>query len=251
MSESRIRLLQRTHLLTYGTVDVKRSIFDIFFWIFIWARFIKRRQQKVLLSRLTVLFLLWRFRRYCVYLLIFSTIVFRTLIEGQENHRCRVDRSNCPYYITMVVAGRFHNYHSSSSSDDTTFIDAALVPTTADSVYHQSSSSSSSSSQRIMQQLVAEQYLIVGFWAQRILGIIVVLSSIFMFALAWKRRDRLFHRLVLGTWLLFAFVVLYVPCYAIYRNDMSSTLFFHLFLNNFSTLTSFVLFGLVFVFVCN
>ena len=51
-----------------------------------------------------------------------------------------------------------------------------------------------------MQQLVVdEEYLIIGFWSQRILGIIVVLSSIFMFALAWKRRDRLFHRLVLGT----------------------------------------------------
>ena len=59
-----------------------------------------------------------------------------------------------------------------------------------------------------MQQLVVdEQYLIIGFWSQRILGIIVVLSSIFMFALAWKRRDRLFHRLVLGTCLLFAFVL--------------------------------------------
>ena len=128
-------------------------------------------------------------------LLRISTHLFN---EGQENHRRRVDRPVL-VIITMVVAGRFHNYHSSSSSDDTTFIDAVLVPTTAYSVYHHSSSSSSSSSQRIMQQLVAEQYLIVGFWSQRILGIIVVLSSIFMFALAWKRRDRLFHRLVLGT----------------------------------------------------
>jgi hypothetical protein len=39
-----------------------------------------------------------------------------------------------------------------------------------------------------------------SLYIPRILGIIIVLSSIFMFILAWKRRDRLFHRLVLGTY---------------------------------------------------
>jgi hypothetical protein len=38
-----------------------------------------------------------------------------------------------------------------------------------------------------------------SLYIPRILGIILVISSIFMFILAWKRRDRLFHRLVLGT----------------------------------------------------
>ena len=35
-------------------------------------------------------------------------------------------------------------------------------------------------------------------WVPRIAGVISVISALCMLIMAWKRRDRLFHRLILG-----------------------------------------------------
>ena len=45
-----------------------------------------------------------------------------------------------------------------------------------------------------------EQQLLTGVIAPRISGFIILISSIFMLYMSWKRRYRLFHRLVFGTY---------------------------------------------------
>jgi hypothetical protein len=98
---------------------------------------------------------------------------------------------------------------SSATTLDTAAAAAAAVPA-IHSFYNPSSTKRIMiDEERTMQQQDEQQQepyevppyqLTIGLWSQRILGIIIVISSIFMFSLAWKRRDRLFHRLVLGTY---------------------------------------------------
>ena len=45
-----------------------------------------------------------------------------------------------------------------------------------------------------------EQQLLTGVIAPRISGFIIFISSLFMLYMSWKRRSRLFHRLVFGTY---------------------------------------------------
>ena len=45
-----------------------------------------------------------------------------------------------------------------------------------------------------------EQQLLTGVIAPRISGFIIFISSLFMLYMSWKRRHRLFHRLVFGTY---------------------------------------------------
>ena len=48
--------------------------------------------------------------------------------------------------------------------------------------------------------ILDEQQLLTGVIAPRISGFIILISSIFMLYMSWKRRHRLFHRLVFGTY---------------------------------------------------
>ena len=48
--------------------------------------------------------------------------------------------------------------------------------------------------------ILDEQQLLTGVIAPRISGFIILISSMFMLYMSWKRRYRLFHRLVFGTY---------------------------------------------------
>jgi hypothetical protein len=48
--------------------------------------------------------------------------------------------------------------------------------------------------------ILDKQQLLIGVIAPRIAGFVILISSIFMVYMSWKRRYKLFHRLVLGTY---------------------------------------------------
>jgi len=48
--------------------------------------------------------------------------------------------------------------------------------------------------------ILDKQQLLTGVIAPRISGFIMLISSIFMLYMSWKRRYKLFHRLVFGTY---------------------------------------------------
>lgn len=80
------------------------------------------------------------------------------------------------------------NSTTSSSDDDSIITDDVYVSNTtvdenADYLY-----------------ILDRQQLLIGVIAPRISGIIILISSFFMLYMSWKRRCKLFHRLVLGTY---------------------------------------------------
>jgi hypothetical protein len=106
------------------------------------------------------------------------------------------------YFIVAILGGRIladnadqeqqnnsnSNSTTSSSDDDSIITDDVYVSNTtvdenADYLY-----------------ILDRQQLLIGVIAPRISGIIILISSFFMLYMSWKRRCKLFHRLVLGTY---------------------------------------------------
>jgi hypothetical protein len=100
------------------------------------------------------------------------------------------------YSIISLVGERFlaaeeEQQNNSNSNSNSTSISLDSTITDDDGLYNSIDEN---------YYTLDEQQLLTGVIAPRISGFIILISSMFMLYMSWKRRSRLFHRLVFGTY---------------------------------------------------